>query len=219
MHRRPVLTLLPAAVLLVAACSGTPSSPPASTAPQASTGGGSPTIAPASLPLPSGAAEGSAVPTSLDPCALVTADEASTLAGTTFGAGTESTTSGGAKICTYGSATTAVVNVLVAQAADAATAQADWAQEQAEAQAQLQQSVPAGVSLSFSLDDTSVTGADKAAVGTASASISGVGVAISAIYVLKGAVFFTFSDLAVGHAAAAATALEAQAGTTIGRLP
>ncbi|MGH7735779.1 MAG: hypothetical protein ACREOE_19310 [Gemmatimonadales bacterium] len=212
-------SILVASTLLLGACSGataTPTPAPAATAavttpaPTAAAG----TIAPTSGP------EQTAVATSLDPCQLVTSAEASSLAGTTFGAGAEDTTSGNARTCTYGAQTLNVFNVLVAQAPDATTAQDDWAQEQAEAQAYATQSVPAGVTLTFNLTDvTNVAGADQAAVGTAQATISGQTINLSAIYVLKGAVFFTFSDLVLGNPAPSASVLEAQAVTTISRLP
>jgi hypothetical protein len=217
MSRRPTLILAPvAAALLLGACSGstTPPGSPAASEPAATA-----TAAPTSTPATSSPAEGSAAPTALDPCQLVTAAEASALAGTSFGTGKEETTSGGAKICVYGSATTSVVQVIVAQAADAATAQANWAQEQAQAEAAIKQGVPSGVNFTLNVNDASVTGADRAAVASAQATIGGVSVAISAIYVLKGATFFTFSDLGVGHAAASTSALEAQAVTTLGRIP
>ena len=65
----------------------------------------------------------------------MTSAEASSIAGVTFAAGKEDTTSGGAKTCGYGAKTPNVFMVIVAQAPDAATAQADWTQEQAKAQA------------------------------------------------------------------------------------
>ncbi len=216
MSRRVPLTLLAGAAVLLAACSGspTPTATPASSPPEAS-----PTAAPLSTPLPTSAAEATSAPIAVDPCQLVTASEASALAGSSFGSGKESTTSGGAKICTYGAATTAVVMVIVAQASDAATAQTNWAQEEAQAQAQLKQGMPSGANATFDVKDVSVTGADRAAVATATATFGGVTIGISAIYVLKGATFFTFSDLVLGHAAAAEGALEAQATVTLGRVP
>jgi hypothetical protein len=180
-----------------------------------------PTPAPTSTATPT--AQATAVATSLDPCQLVTSSEASSLAGTTYGAGTESTTTGGGKICTYGAATTEVFQVLVAVASDAATAQADWSQEEGQVTSELQSAVTAaqsaGVTLNFTINDTSnVSGADMAAVGTFGTTISGVSLGGTAIYVLKGATFFAISDLEVGGTAPSTSAMEAQAETTLGRV-
>lgn len=186
--------------------------------------GGSPTASNSPAPSASvtaSASQQSPTPVPLDPCVLVTSSEASSLAGATFAAGQEGTTSdGGGKTCSYGGQTANVFMVLVAQAPDATTAQADWAQEQAQAQAAINKGVPAGVSVNFNVADVSgVTGADKAAVATFSTTISGVSVGITAIYLLKGAVFLTFSDLEVGHTPPTAAAMEAQADTSLTRLP
>ncbi|HUZ87537.1 MAG TPA: hypothetical protein VNF26_11370 [Candidatus Baltobacterales bacterium] len=164
----------------------------------------------------------SAVPSpgSLDPCVLVTSSEASSLAGATFAAGKAGTTEGGANTCIYGSQTLNVFTVLVTKASDAATAQADWAQEQAKAQAEINKGIPAGASVSLNVADVSgVAGADKAAVATFSTTLSGQTVGITAIYLLKGAVFLTFSDLVVGYAPPATAAIEAQGVTSLKRLP
>jgi hypothetical protein len=185
--------------------------------------GSSPTASATPTPTPSApataSAQPSASPVALDPCQLVTSSEASALAGATYAAGKEGTTNGG-RTCTYGYQTTNVFLVLVAQAPDAATAQAQWATELAQAQAELKKGVPAGINLNFNATDVSnVTGADKAAVVTFSGSISSTPVGLSAIYVLKGATFFTFSDLLEGHAPPALSAMEAQAVTTLSRVP
>ena len=180
---------------------------------------GSSSAAGSASPTPSTTSTASASPVALDPCVLVTAAEASALAGVTFAAGTEGTTdSGGGKTCTYGAGTTNVLTVLVAQAPDAATAQADWAQEQAKGQAALQKALPAGVAANLAVVDASVAGADKAAVATMSATISGVMVAITAIYVLKGATFLYTGDITVGKASPTPAAMEAQAGTSLSRI-
>jgi len=160
------------------------------------------------------------VPTTIDPCQVVTSQEASALAGTTYGAGREDTTSGGAKICVYGYQTVNVFSVLVALAPDAATARADWAQEEAKAQAAVQQGAGSGANITFNLNDVAnLPGADLAAVGTASGTVSGQTIAGSAIYLLKGATFLTFSDLLIGHAPPTTSAMEMQAQTSLGRLP
>ncbi len=200
---RTRLKLLPAVVFaLLAACGG--SSPSASTSP-----------APSPESTPSAAA--SSAPTNIDPCTLVTAQEATQMTGTAFPAGKESTTESGAKMCTY-SHVPDVVNVIVAIASDAATARAQWDQQQATAQQQLEQSF-GGQGINYSVSTISVSGADRAAVATASGAFGGQTLSISAIYVLKGAVFFTFSDLALNHAAASSTAMQAEAATSATRIP
>ena len=198
---RRVFTAL-AALLLVACGSSTSgsSSPAPSTSPVSSTPSGS--------------------PVALDPCLLVTSAEASSIAGVTFSAGKEDTTSGGAKSCGYGAQTANVFMVVVAQAADAATAQADWTQEQAKAEATIKQGLPPGASVNLNITNvTTLSGADRAALATFNTTISGEPVGIIAIYLLKGATFVSFSDLVLGKATPTADAMEAQAQTTLGRLP
>jgi len=157
----------------------------------------------------------------LDPCQIVTSAEASKLASASYGAGKEDTTQGGGKICWYGAQTLNVLEVLVAVASDPATAQAQWSQEEAQVQSQLQQALQyaPGVTVSFNLSDTSLSGADRAAVGTFSETFSGHPISGSGIYVLKGATFFAIVDLVVGQAAPSSTAMEGQAQTVLGRLP
>lgn len=193
-----------AAALLLVACGGSPTA--SSSTPSA------PETASPTQQTPS--------PVTLDPCQLVTGSEASALAGVTFAAGKPGTTSGGANTCVYGYQTLNVFMVLVTQAADAATAQADWAQEQAKAQAAINQGIPAGASVNLNVTEVSgVSGADKAAVATFNTTISGQTIGITAIYLLKGKVFLTFSDLVIGRPAPTAAAIEAQAVTSLARLP
>jgi hypothetical protein len=217
MLRHAPLTALLASLLLAAACNAaaTSSPSPASGTPAAATPTESATIEPTA----GSTAEQTGVPTSLDPCQLVTASEASALAGASFGAGTEGTTSGGAKTCVYGGQTLNVFQVLVAQAPDAATAQSQWTEFQAQAEDALKAGTPTGVTVNLNVTDVTLAGADKAADATASATISGTTISISAIYVLKGATFFSISDLVVGKTAPSSSALEAQALTTLGRIP
>jgi hypothetical protein len=199
---KKAMTLI--AFVVVAACGGsgqtasdTTPSPPAALTPSASA-------------QPSG---------NLDPCQLVTQSEASTLAGVSFGVGTKETVSSGATMCTYGGQTRNVFLVEVAVAPDAATAQADWAQEESQAQSALTELVTSsGASVNLKAGDITLTGADKAATATASKTVSGVTLSISAIYVLKGAVFFTFSDLVLGKPAPSVAAMEAQAQTVLTRV-
>ena len=169
---------------------------------------------------------GGAVNVSLDPCTLVTASEASSLAGTTFASGTEQTNtdtagSGTSRMCIYGGTTANVFEVLVAQATSASAAQADWSAQEAKVQSALSSSsssLPPGTNLQYNINDTSISGADKAAAGTISATISGTTLAGTAVYVLKGAVFVAITDILVGHAAPTVSAMEGQAGTTLGRV-
>ena len=201
----PKKALMLTALLLLAACGGSGQS--ASNSPEPS---GS---APAQL-TPSASSNAN-----LDPCQLVTQQEASQLAGASFAAGKEETISSGAKMCTYGAQTLNVFMVEVAVAPDAATAQAQWAQEEAQAQANLQQFVAqAGANVTLQAGDITLSGADKAAAATSTATISGQTISISAIYVLKGAVFFTFSDLVLGKAAPTLAQMQTQAGTVLSRV-
>jgi hypothetical protein len=149
-------------------------------------------------------------PTSIDPCQLVTTQEASQMAGVTYPAGKESTTSGGGKMCTYGYQTADVFEVIVGQAPDKATAQAGLAQAKADIEKQANNIAKFTELPSF---------ADGAAYYTGSFSISGVRINAGAFYALKGLVFFGFSDLSNLHPAPSVSALEAQATTILGRLP
>jgi hypothetical protein len=196
-------------IALLAACStgGSPTPTPTPTASSA-------TASATPSPSPTGG------PKTLDPCQLVTSQEASLLAGASYGAGRADTTSGGGKICVYGYQTVNVFMVLDAVAPDAATAQAEWAQEEAQAQAALQQGAGQGANISFDVSDVStLTGADRGAVGTASGTISGQAISGSAIYLLKGAIFLTFSDVQLGSTQPTTIAMETQAQTSLGRLP
>jgi len=197
---RPLFTAL--AALLLIACG---SSTSGSSSPEPSTSAAS--------------TSPSASPVALDPCQLVTSAEASSIAGVSFAAGKEDTTSGGAKTFGYGAQTTNVFTVVVVQAPDAATAQADWTQEQAKAEASIKQGMPQGSNVNLNISNVSVSGADKAAIATFNTTVSGQPVGIIAIYLLKGPTFVSFSDLVIGKATPTADAMEAQALTTLGRVP
>jgi len=149
---------------------------------------------------------------------MVTSSEASTLAGASFGAGTEGSTGTGGKTCVYGAQTLNVFSILLAQASDAATAQAAFTQAESQAKTSLSQGIPANVKVNVTLDDTTIAGADRAATASGSATISGQTISISAVYVLKGTLFFTFSDLVLGHAAPTLDAMKAQAQTSLSRI-
>lgn len=227
--RRASLLVVAAAsvALLASGCGSSAASPSASSGESVQTA--APTAAPttpAATPVPPSAAATSAsptgAPTALDACALVTAQEASALAGTSYGTGLAETTSGGGKTCTYGSQTVNVFSVLVGQAADAATAQAEWSSEESKVEARIKQGLsqlPQGTTVNFTATEVSVSGADRAAVLVTSGAFGPVHLNAGFIYLLKGATFVTFGDLTVNHAAPTAAALEAQAQTTLGRVP
>ena len=84
----------------------------------------------------------------------------------------------------------------------------------AEAQAALQKLATKGVQIT-QLPSLGDGGVYMSGGGT----ISGATINISAIYVLKGTVFFGFSDLLLGRPAPTSDAMQAQAQTVLGRLP
>ena len=88
-----------------------------------------------------------ATPVSLDPCLFINSQEASSLAGASFGDGIESTTSNGAKMCTYGSQTTNVFIVEVGQASTPEAAQAFKASFLADIEANLQEAASHGLTV------------------------------------------------------------------------
>ncbi len=151
----------------------------------------------------------------------MTAAEASSLSGASFSAGTEQANSGGSNTCVYtDSQTGTLFEVTVAIASDAGTAQAEWAQEETQAQNQLvARAFASGFHVTINVSDFSLTGADRAAVGTGTGSFNGVTIAGIAVYALKGPIFFTFSDLRLNSPAAGATAMQGQAATVLTRLP
>jgi uncharacterized membrane protein len=155
-----------------------------------------------------------AVNTPLDPCILISSQEASTLAAASFGQGKENTTPDGFRSCTYGSQTTNVFTVDVVQAPDKATAQADKAQFLADLQAQVQQLTDQGLNIT-ELPNF----ADGAVMADASLNAGGATINGRAIGFLKGTVFFGFSDLVVGGAAPSSDAIQTEATTVLGRLP
>lgn len=215
MNRALAIGLTGAAASLLAACGAATSG----TSPTPSSGGiaaPTPTAAPTATPTP--VPSQTAVPTAIDPCQIVPASEASSVAGVSYGPGREETTSGGGKICVYGYQTLNVFQVIVAVASDAATAQADWAQEEAQVKTALDEAAK-GYTFTFNVNDVSnISGADMAAVGTGGGQIAGQTLGVSGVYLLKGPVFVSFSDLVLGHAAPSTSALEGEANTVVGRM-
>jgi hypothetical protein len=213
--------LVPAFVigsLALAGCSSTSSSTtptPSATATEVATATATPTAAPASsAPAASEAPSANAVPTVYDPCQLVTASEASALAGVTFPSGTKSDTPDGGKLCAYTAGTT-VLEVLVGQSADAATAQAQEPAFKADLESGLAQ---AGIASPTLTELPGFESGVDAAVISGSVTIQGMKASAIAIYALKGAVFVAISDVTVGGTPPTSDAIQAQAHTTLGRI-
>jgi hypothetical protein len=148
----------------------------------------------------------SAVPTAIDPCALVTSAEASKLAGITYGPGKAETTPTGEKKCSYGAGATNLIQVGVLESPDMATINA----AKVDALAEIQQLVSKGIK---------VTQLPTLGDGGAVAQGTAGPLNVSAIDVTKGLIFFHIGHLAVGRPAATSAALQAQAETVLGRLP
>ena len=157
-----------------------------------------------------------AVATTIDPCQVVTPEEASKLAGSKFGPSSATTMSNNAKLCMYGHQGLSF-NVIVTAAPDAATAKAQEPAFKAEIE---QAAADAG------LGDMKLTeipdfqpGVD-AAILSGTATVGGTKVEGIAFYALKNAVLLALTDLAFGGAAApTAAAMEDEAKVALGRLP
>lgn len=223
MRRTAVLFPIVASLLtsVLAACNSA-SSTAAAQPPTPARTAASTAVTSAAAPATSAAARSSsaapAATTALDPCQLVTSAEASSLAGTTFGQGKDEPSGTSGRRCVYGSQTLNVFTVIVGQAATVADADAQWSSAQAEAQAAVSKQLPSGVSVSVHTDN--LTGiADKAALASGSAAISGQTINEIAIYLLKGTTFLTFSDLVLNKKAPSEAAMKAEAQTALSRVP
>jgi hypothetical protein len=152
----------------------------------------------------------------VDPCRVVTAAEASSLSGGFFGVGKKSI-SHGSRRCVYGDSLLEFTVEISRAASTAEAAQAAFAQNEARARRALLDQVPAHLAASLHVSDVSGLG-DRAAIGTYSLQIGGETIGISAIYVLDGTTFLTFSDLNLSSAAPTDEAMEAQARASLSRL-
>lgn len=230
-HTRPLVTHATRALLLLivaslAACTtstagGTagpsiPLSPPslavvlASSAPTPElTTSTAPSEAPPESPGPT------AVATTIDPCQVVTAAEASKLAGSKFGPTSATTMSNNGRLCSYGQQGL-FFNVIVTAAADAATAKAQEPSFKAEIEQQAAQAGLADMKLTEIPDFQ--PGVD-AAVLSGSTTVGGTKVEGIALYALKNAVLLAITDLAYGGTAPSAAAMEDEAKVALGRLP
>ena len=179
-----------------------------------------PTLAPTlpALPTLTAASTSAAAPaapaTGLDPCQLIPSQEASALAGASFGTGEEKTEIGGLKMCTYSAQSGNVFTVEAVEAPDLATAQGQEAQFMASLQAQLPQLSTNGMNVT-QLPDL----ANGGIMGEASSSTSLGNISGSAIGFVKGTIFFGFSDIVQGGPAPTSAALQSEATTVIARLP
>jgi hypothetical protein len=164
---------------------------------------------------PSESALPSAVATDIDPCQLITADEAGKLAGVTFGSGKSSTSAGHVKMCTYSAPGPNLFSVEVAVAPDEATAKAAEAAEEKDLSDQAAQMAD----LHLALTKLPNFAPDTDAALLEAAVKSPVAFGARAMFVLRGATFFGFSDIVVGGEPPSAQAMKDQATTALGKLP
>jgi hypothetical protein len=196
------ISITPTAVvvaLVLGACTGggtTGSTAPSNIAAGSLSASLAPTAAPTAS-TPASVAGPQATPGSVDPCTLLTADEASTLMGKTLGAGVSATLDPD-RVCTFKSGLSEVKLILAPQAPDTATATAYWDAERAQ--------VPADVTI------TDLTLFDRSAYGSASVG----GQSLSAMFVISGLYFF---DLYCGFPACTQDASVTAAQLIVGRLP
>lgn len=191
------------AVALAACSSGKPSANKSPT-PVPALGGG-PSASPTLPPTPAASATGTGAPTTVDPCQLVTPDEASHLTGVSYTSGKLEVDSAASRRCIYGAQTKHVFEVIFVQGSspDEAKAYADQLRAQAEGElgSQVDMSQLSGIG-----DDAEQLHANKA------------GIDMSGLYIRKSSYGLALVDEALGTAATLA-ALKDQAQTSLGRLP
>lgn len=184
--------------------------PAPSTAPIASSAADSPS------PLASDSSAGATpVPTSIDPCSLLTQAEATTLLGTDPGPGKSSTLENNDRMCSY-SQGTQVLELLIAVEPDAATAKAG----EPAFQATLEHAAnDAGLGSPKLTELPNFEDGVDAALMSGSASAGGMKISAVALWALKGAVIVAISDVSLGGTPPSADNVQAQAHTTLARLP
>jgi hypothetical protein len=153
-------------------------------------GGAAPTTA---APTPTTAAS---APVNLDPCQLVPQQEASTVAGASFGPGKLESENASSSRCTYGGNTKNVFLVIVARASSVAEAQAQRDEMRSEAEAQLGGKLNVAKVPGVGDDAESITG-----------HLSSLDVNVSGLYVLKGTLGFALVDEVLGGPAPTTQAL------------
>ena len=222
MTARGVRALVVASMIGLGACStsaGGTATPSVTVAP--SQPAPSPAASASTAPAPSAAesasssqgAQATAVPTDIDPCALVTPAEASALTGANFTEGQAATGENNVKTCNYGQEGVDLT-VTAAVAPDEATAKAN---EEA-TKADLEKN---SGGLPYKLEELPgfAPGVD-AAVASGSASSGGLSFTGIAIYVLKGTEFFAITDIAtLSGQAPTSQQMQDQAKVALGRLP
>jgi hypothetical protein len=134
-----------------------------------------------------------AVVTDIDPCQLITSDDASTFVGVKFGAGKATNTENNVKMCSYSGPGPNIFTVEVAVAPDVATAQA------AEADAKAELSSKGGAKLGV-IPLPSFADNTDAAILQGSGSAGGITIGARALMLLKGTTFVGFSDISAGGA-------------------
>jgi len=225
---RPAGALLLVSLVALSACSSSGSPAPsgpgvavsqpstASLEPAPSTGPIASTAADSPSPLEASAtADATPVPTSIDPCSLLTQAEATTLLGTDVGAGKSSTLENHDRVCTYGKGVQ-VLELLIAVEPDAATAKAG----EPAFQATLEQAAnDAGLGSPTLTELPNFEEGVDAAMMNGSVSAAGMKVSAVAFWALKGAVIVAISDVSLGGTPPSADKVQAQAHTTLARLP
>jgi hypothetical protein len=175
-----------------------------------------PSSAPASEEA-SGTPEPTAGVTDIDPCQLVTSDDATAFTGVKMGTGKESTTEGNARICTYAGSGPNILMVEVAIAPDVATAKAAEKAAENDLDSQAQEN---------GADALKVTKMPGFADNTDAAMLEGGGsgggltLAARAMLLLRATTFLAFSDVAVGGGKPPSSqAFKDEANTLLGKLP
>jgi hypothetical protein len=221
MHASRTFVVLAVAAIALGACSS--SGATAAPAAPASVAAAN-TPAPAASAQPSTPAPASAMPTlamteppagaslplaNIDPCTLLTDQEASQLAGATLPAG-KGSVAGSQRLCVRAATGLPPSSITVGVIDASSVSQAEIAYNEAYLNLK---ATTAG------LHPTPVTGiGDQAETISASMSVQGVTASIAAIYVRKGGIFFDIVFEGVG-AGPGMSALESAASTAVGRLP
>lgn len=209
------LSLIAAAMVLCAgltACGSKdqPAADPTVTPLHSSAAASSPTSAPSTKKAPTPTSSPQAADTTIDPCKLVTQDEASAMTHASFGPGKEE----GTKIrhtCVYGAQTANVLMVFVLQGATTGDAQAEWDQLLAEAKSAAGQ---AANLVQLTPDSGIGDRAEWVELNLSQIDVSGRGLAF-----LKGPVGVYMIDEVRGGSAPTRDAMTAQAQTVVDRLP